>query len=449
MMLRLLRKLLMKAVTMAVMVLVLGSVMRYGQRYILKAAGMAPAPNGQIGGVKFSSEEADLMTTVFKSAIKLFTGQASRKQLAGELSDKLYAGRNGSDMKELGIEMVQPGDNSPATGADGTPIAGKDTAATGGASAAASKGTASSQPAASGPAKQRVSAEKATDEKGMPDLNSLTDAASNDLRVGMLTKIWKQLKANSIELVLIPVVGLGMLLMQRRRDRRSGDGDFLPSMGVIQTPAESEPYDMKHAVHALSAEDFEMLVALIYQRQGYRVSMVAGLSGGRGGDFTLARKAERILVQCKKLSQDHRIPVERVRELQEAMITAGVTRGLYVASCGFSWDARNFAKGKGITVINARTLDALISAARKTPDEDLLAVSEWAPALMSKVQLTPPKCPSCEAEMDQLSVSAGSVWVCSQRPECRGRRSARKYQKPTPAPAAEKSSEQTAEEAIA
>jgi len=35
--------------------------------------------------------------------------------------------------------------------------------------------------------------------------------------------------------------------------------------------------------------------------------------------------------------------------------------------------------------------------------------------------------------MDELKVISGSVWVCSQRPECRGRRSARKHYHPMPA----------------
>ena len=38
--------------------------------------------------------------------------------------------------------------------------------------------------------------------------------------------------------------------------------------------------------------------------------------------------------------------------------------------------------------------------------------------------------------MDELTVSSGPVWVCSQRPECRGRRSARKRHHPMPAAAA-------------
>jgi hypothetical protein len=62
--------------------------------------------------------------------------------------------------------------------------------------------------------------------------------------------------------------------------------------------------------------------------------------------------------------------------------------------------------------------------------------------------VTPPLCPACEAPMDELSVSGGTAWVCSQRPECRGRRSARKFYKPVPAaavlPAAVKAEPQTA-----
>ncbi|EDY16491.1 restriction endonuclease [Chthoniobacter flavus Ellin428] len=448
----------MKAVMMVVMVLVLGTVLRYGQRYILQKNGLQPVSE-QMKDVKFSSEEADLMTTVFKSAIKLFTGQASRKQLAGELSDKLYAGRNGEDMKELGIEMVSPADASSSGGKD--PLLGKDAATgaatPGAASTTAGANAANAQPgaAAANPAQAARVAKLAAKNgmpagipAGMPSLEMPSAPSLNNAQTTVLTRLWNQVKANSLEFMLVPVVLLGMFLVHRVRNRGGMEGDFLPSLESLQNPAESEPYDMQYAVHTLSTEDFEMLVALIYQRQGYRVSMSSGLSGGRGGDFTLARKAERILVQCKKQSQDHRIPVERVRELHEAMLVANLTRGLYVASCGFSWDARNFAKSKGITVINARTLDALITAARENPEEDLLAVSEWAPKLMGKVQLTPPTCPACEAAMDLVNASNGSVWVCSQRPDCRGRRCARKYQKATPPPAA-KNTDQPAEELTA
>ena len=421
----------MKIVTMAIMVVVMGTVVRYAQPYIMKAVGIPELPAGTagLGTPKFNSEEADLMSTVFKSALRLFTGSAKRDDLANELSDKLYAGQPGAgQLKELGIEMVKPGASSSSPTAGASVANAKPAAST----------PISSQP--SQPSSERQVVQQRFQQSDSPAqqpvalLPGESPAASflSKDQAAILARCLEQAKANKLELSLIPVAFLGLTLMQRIRRRHSRADELMPVV-VMQTPADSEPYDMKHAVHSFGSEDFELLVALIYQRQGYRVSMPAGLGGGRGGDFTLLRKSEKVLVQCKKLSSEQRVPVERINELHEAVTNAGATRGMYVTSCGFSWDSRNFAKAKGITLINARTLDELISAARETPGEDLLAVSQWAPKLMSKVQLTPPLCPACEASMDQVKASTGSVWVCSQRPDCRGRRGARKHQKPVAA----------------
>ncbi len=420
----------MKLVTLVIMAVLMGTGMRYGQKYIMQAAGMPAGMPSVASGAetpKFSTDESDLMSTVFKSALRLFSGQASRNELAGELSDKLYSGRAGAgEMSELGIELTKPGGESPVS-PGGPGAANLQPGATQpGTHPVAAGAPLAKQPTAPGGASAKPNAKPGA---------AAAQASPIQVRDDVLARFLKQAKPYTMELSLVPVAFLVLMLMQRIKNRRSRLDDLIPMVVDLQQPSDSEPYDMKHAVHSLTSEDFELLVALIYQRQGYRVSMSEGASGGRGGDFTLARKAERVLVQCKKLSQDHRVPVERVRELHDAMTTAGVPRGMYVAPCGYTWDARNFAKSKSITLINARTLDELITAAREQPEEDLLAVSQWAPKLMSKVQFTPPQCPACEATMEQLSMSAGTVWVCSQRPECRGRRSARRYQKPARAAA--------------
>lgn len=406
---RLLTKLAMKLGMLLLMAVLMGTGLRHGQRYIMQVAGMPTTAMPGMETPKFSSDEADLMSVVFQSALRLFSGSANRHELAGELSDKLYAGRAGAgEMAELGIELVKPGaESAPAATAGAKPPTAATPPAKPGAPAAASAkpGTVNGKPAAA--------------------------AAPSEARDAMLASYGKMAKAYTLELSLIPVAFLVMFLMHRIRQRRSRMEDLLPLVPDMQEPSDAEPYEMKHALRPLSSEDFELLVALIYQRQGYRVSMSAALSGGRGGDFTLARKAERVLVQCKKMSHDHRVPVERVRELHEALATAGATRGMYVASCGFTWDAKNFARSRNITLINARTLDELLTAARETPEENLLAVADWVPKFLGKAQMTSPLCPACEAAMDQVNVSNGSVWLCSERPECRGRRSARKHQKVT------------------
>ena len=429
---RILLKLAVKFAVFVAMVVLMGSGLRKGQGLFTQKSGLPPGMPAAAG--QFASEEADLMSTVFQSAIRLFTGQASRTELAGELSDKLYAGRaEAGSMAELGIELVKPGSGSAdpqgGIGKANAPggVSAKGTspaAAPGGNSIATSSIT---KPGVGAPSGKPGSAPSG--KLGQPATGAPADLLAKNVNTNALERLWLRAKPFSIELGMIPVVFLGMVLVHRRR-RRSLDDDFMLPDLKIDTGSDTEPYDMKHAVHSLNSEDFEMLVAMIYQRQGYRITLPAGLGGGRGGDFTMTRKSERILVQCKKLSQDHKVPVERVRELQEGVTAAGVTRGMYVASCGFSWDAHHFAKTKKMTLITARTLDELLKAVKEKPDEDLLAVSQWVPKLMAKVQLTPPVCPACEAAMEEVKASTGTVWVCSQRPECRGRRSARKYQKP-------------------
>ena len=410
---RLLRKLAIKLATMAIMVVLMGALLRVARPYIMKSAGM-PEGMPSVEGLqtpKFSSEESDLMATFLKSAVRLFTGSAKREELASELSDKLYAGRGGSAaMSELGIELEKPA--APGLAKPG---------------ANSSAATTEASPANSQP--NVKSAAKPAQTEQPPAKN-----ASDPVRDALLAQILEKAKANP-ELTLIPIVLLGMLVVHFFRRRRSPEDDFmLPDLSKL-IPSEAEAYEMTNPVHSLQAEDFELLVGLIYQRQGYRVTMPSGRSGGHEGDFMVQRKSERLLLQCKKLNPDDKVSVDRVRKLHEAAVAVGATRGVYVASCGFSWDARNFAKVNGVTIINAKTLDLLLNEARERPDEDFLAVWEWAPKFMKKVKLTPPLCPACEASMDELTVSSGAVWVCSQRPECRGRRSARKHHHPMPAAA--------------
>src|SRR3954447_11615710 len=101
---RLLLKLTMKLAFMGIMVVVMGGGLRHGGRFLEQAM----RPKGA-EAPQFSSEEADLMSTVFNSAVRLFTGQARKDQLASELSEKLYAGRaSAGEMSELGIELVKP-----------------------------------------------------------------------------------------------------------------------------------------------------------------------------------------------------------------------------------------------------------------------------------------------------------------------------------------------------
>lgn len=411
-------KLLMKLLMMAAIVLLSAGGLKYGTRMMTGSSG------GMLGaaGAQTTSEESDLMSTVMQSALRLVSGKATRSELANELSEKLYSQRgDASDMSELGIDLVKAKSPSPAPGADAPHADPK----------ADAKSTKNPGAPALGP---RTGAPVATTGAGVAaELPSGPELISGKSQ-SALAELWQRMKPYTVELSLVPVVFLGMVLVSRVR-RRKREASFVPEFAAVLPESDCDTHDMKHPAHSLQAEEFELVVAMIYQRQGYRVSLPAGLGGGRGGDFRLSRKSERLLVKCENMNADHRVPVEQVRELHDAMTDASATGAFYVASCGFTWDARHFAKTRQIKLINAKTLDALLEAARATPDEDLLAVTPWVSKFMTKVEVTTARCPECEAEMEQVNEGNGSVWLCSQRPECPGRRVERKYQKTLRTPA--------------
>ena len=224
----------MKLVMMVVMVVVMGGLLRVARPYIMKAAGVPEGMPGveSVSDVHFSSEESDLMATVFKSALRLFSGTAKREELASDLSDKLYAGRaDAGTMSELGIELVKPGSGSAAPDGLVKPGAGS-SAADGGAS------NANSQLGAKLRAKQQARAGASPAER-----------LANDRRTALLARFWGKAQANP-ELTLVPVVLVGMVVVRGLRRRRSGPDDFLPAGLTIQTPAEPESYAMTHAVKA-------------------------------------------------------------------------------------------------------------------------------------------------------------------------------------------------------
>lgn len=387
-------------------------------------------------GGQVTKEESDLTGTVFKSALRLVSGQASKTELASELNEKLYGQRGDpSDMAELGIDLGTSKEGSPVP-PKGENVAGSKPAAKTGDTTELkivenSDGKPVEQPAA-GTATGTAAAQKAASPttKGASPVSKLLQGP--ELVTGKskeaLGEIWQRMKQYSVELAMVPVVFIGMVWWSRSR-RRKREAGFVPDFMATLPESDSETYFMKHRMDSLSDEEFELVVAIIYQRQGYRISLPAALASGRSSRFKLARKSERLLAQCHNFKNSHRVEVELVRELHEAMADANVTGGLFVASCGYTWDARHFAKTRNIKLISAKTMDALLTQARATKDEDLLAISPWISKFLTKVEMTTPRCPECEAEMDEIKEGDGSVWLCNQRPECGGRRDARKYRK--------------------
>lgn len=174
-------------------------------------------------------------------------------------------------------------------------------------------------------------------------------------------------------------------------------------------------------VAKLNWAEFEGLVAESFRQKGYRVVERGGAGPDGGVDLELYLGKDKYLVQCKHW-KTYQVGVAIVRELYGVMAAEGAVGGFVVASGAFTQDARAFAEGRSIELVDARSLKRLVGAPATAP----------APASkLSKVAVAAdtPNCPVCNSPMVKRPAkrgpnAGGFFWGCPQYPKCRGVRQA-------------------------
>lgn len=187
------------------------------------------------------------------------------------------------------------------------------------------------------------------------------------------------------------------------------------------------------SVRALGWRDFERLVGEAYRRQGYRVEET-GLGGADGGvDLVLARGGRRILVQCKRWDRE-RVPVNVVREMYGLLAHHRADEVRIAALGDFTRDARRFARGKPIVLVDGHALLALVREAQQVPPPPSQPAPQVppltaAPERASRPGLDPrvadgPACPRCRQPMVERENrwTKETFWGCVAYPRCRGTR---------------------------
>ena len=174
----------------------------------------------------------------------------------------------------------------------------------------------------------------------------------------------------------------------------------------------------RDALNDMSWQQFEALVGEAFLRKGYTVTETA--SGADGGiDLVLKKQGETFLVQCKQWKA-YKVGVTTVRELYGVMAARGATGGFVVTSGIFTDEARAFATGRNIELMDGKALHALIRGVN-VPTKTTSA----APAVATSA----PACPICQSVMEKRIANRGAnsgnaFWGCSQYPACKGTRSA-------------------------
>lgn len=170
------------------------------------------------------------------------------------------------------------------------------------------------------------------------------------------------------------------------------------------------------ALNDMSWQQFEVLVGEAFRRKGYSVAETA--SGADGGiDLVLKKGGETFLVQCKQWKA-YKVGVTTVRELYGVMAAKGATGGFVVTSGIFTEEARRFATGRNVELVDGKALYALIRGVSVPAQADLAT---------STIATNAPACPVCQSAMAKRIAKRGAnsgnaFWGCSKYPACKGTR---------------------------
>jgi restriction system protein len=164
-------------------------------------------------------------------------------------------------------------------------------------------------------------------------------------------------------------------------------------------------------LRAINWKEFEELVGEAYRRKGYSVTETGGGGADGGVDLVLRKGGEKLLVQCKHWKMD-KVGVKLIREIYGVVAAEGATGGIVISSGTFTQEARDFAGGKPLELLDGSELLQLVAEVQKTPLQLIKNSNDHI-------------CPLCGAKMVLRTAKKGpsageKFWGCSTFPKCRG-----------------------------
>ncbi len=183
-------------------------------------------------------------------------------------------------------------------------------------------------------------------------------------------------------------------------------------------PREVVPQITSDLLRELEWKRFEQVTEAYFERAGWRTEP-ARIGADGGVDIHLFRPGERSIaavVQCKAWTSS-KVGVKPVRELFGVMAAESVSEGFFVTSGEYTEEARSFARGKALTLIDG---SALIERIKVLPREVQRHIYEIATAGDYKT----PTCPRCGRKMVRRIGAKGRgagvpFWGCPGYPRCK------------------------------
>jgi restriction system protein len=178
------------------------------------------------------------------------------------------------------------------------------------------------------------------------------------------------------------------------------------------------------SLRALSWKGFEWMVGEAYRRKGYTVTESLGGGADGGIDLTLRRGDETVLVQCKQW-KTYSVGAPVVREMFGLLAHHGADRVIIITSGNFTREAREFAAGKPMELVDGPALLELVRSVQ--PENSAATVATELPVTISEqsAAISTPQCPKCGSSMVLRTAKRGpnagnQFWGCSTYPKCSG-----------------------------
>jgi restriction system protein len=188
--------------------------------------------------------------------------------------------------------------------------------------------------------------------------------------------------------------------------------------GVARRALDRRRFDRTQDVGRLDPYQYERYVGEYYRRKGYSVTQRGGAGADGGVDLVIAKDGERLLVQCKHWKA-FRVGPQPLRELWGLVDHEKAAGAVFVASKDFTVEARAFAEGKKLELVDGKQLAAMVAAIKsgatasgpRRPTEESHAAAQT--------------CPTCGGPMvvrtAQRGARSGEQFLgCSTYPRCWG-----------------------------
>jgi restriction system protein len=227
-------------------------------------------------------------------------------------------------------------------------------------------------------------------------------------------------------IVMVMNAFLGSGGRRRRRSRYWADAQLSSD---LTDPIESETWPVHETVSSserwsvenlqkLEWKRLEILTAQFFRTLGFNARMTrVGADGGVDVELRHAGQDSPVgYAQCKAWTT-YKVGVKPIRELYGVMAAEHVQHGVFVTTSTYTEEAREFASGKDLELVDGATLIKFIQQLPEDKQQNLMETAFGG-------DFSTPTCPNCDVKMVSRMAHKGkdvgsTFWGCRNYPRCK------------------------------